>query len=137
VVGLPPQLLTRLSLADAAAAEAWWAGLSEADHCEVASLCDERQDRCFFGLAPFLDGVMPPVVVGGRFVPSDDAAGWSDWSAALFEHLVAQPDPMLYEPPFVRTFHIGGRLTARYSGPRTAMALSVVSSSLARAVRVR
>ena len=106
MVDLPTQLLVDISPTDAAAVEAWWAGLPEAARSEVAALWDERQDICLFGMAPELDGAAPPVVIGGRFVPRGEAAGREEWRAEYFEHLMNNLDLVFFEAPVVRTFHI-------------------------------
>jgi len=108
MIGIPPQLIAELSPSDVSAAEAWWAELSETARHEVVALWDERQDLCFFGLAPDRDGAAPPVVIGGRFVPrdDDDAAGWAEWYAEYFEYLLNHEE-MVYEPPVFRVFRIG------------------------------
>lgn len=106
MVGIPPRLLANLAPADILSAETWWAGLSEADRAEVLNLWDNRQDRCLFGLAPYRDGAAPPVVIGGRFVPRDDAAGWAEWQAEYFEYLLNHSEDV-FEPTVIRTFYIG------------------------------
>jgi hypothetical protein len=93
---LPAQLLATLSPAAAVAARVWWGRLRESDRDEIIALC-----------IPDGEPTGAPRVIGGRFVPSDDAAGWSEWMAAYFEDLIDRPDPALHEPPFFRTFHIG------------------------------
>ncbi|MDB5388568.1 MAG: hypothetical protein JWM11_4214 [Planctomycetaceae bacterium] len=93
---IPVQLLEGLSLAAMVEARVWWARLADVDCFEVIALCSS--DDAVIGA---------PKVFGGRFVPTDEAAGWAEWRAACFEDLIAQPDPMLYEPPYFRTIYIG------------------------------
>ena len=108
MLDMPPRLAAGLSPADRSAAEAWWSGLSEGARSEVVALWDERQDLCFFGLAPHRDGAAPPFVIGGRFAPrdDDDAAGWVEWHAEYLGYLLNHEE-LVYEPPVFRTFHIG------------------------------
>lgn len=106
MIEMPPRLIATLTPADLAPAEAWWAGLTDAARGEILALWDERQDRCLFGLAPEHDGVAPPVVIGGRFVPRDDAAGWAEWRSEYFEYLLNHSE-QVFEPPVFRTFYIG------------------------------
>jgi hypothetical protein len=117
MVSVPRQLIAGLSAAAHSAAEAWWAGLSEAARSEVVALWDERQDLCFFGLAPHRDVAAPPVVIGGQFVPrdDDDAAGWAEWYAEYFDYLLNHEE-LVYEPPVFRTFYIG---CTRHEAART------------------
>ncbi len=108
MVGLPRRLIAGLLPADVSAAVAWWSGLSETARCEVVALWDEREDHCFFGPAPDRDGAVPPVVIGGRFVPrdDDDAAGWAEWYTEYVEYLLNHEE-LVYEPPVFRVFYIG------------------------------
>src|SRR5262249_10852606 len=77
---------------------------------EVISLCDKRLDFCFFiphqDAAEELRGDPLPNVIGGRFVPSDEEAGWAEWRAEYFEYLLNHPEVVFREPQVVRTFHI-------------------------------
>ena len=93
---IPPRLVAGLSPAAREAACAWWSRLAEDDRTEVVALCSAE------GRPPGA-----PKVIGGCFLPDDEADGWSEWLAAYFEHLIAQPDPAVYEPPFIRSFRIG------------------------------
>ena len=104
---LPAQLVEGLSAADRLAVEVWWAGLPDVARYEVEALCDERLDRCFFGVGLGGPGDVVPRVIGGRFLPDDDAAGWEEWYAAYFDDLVNRSE---FEPMLVRTFYIGGML---------------------------
>jgi hypothetical protein len=98
---LPLDLTSPLPAAGRDVASAWWAGLSSANQEEVAALYDPRQD-CFFG--PTDTGA--PRVVGGRFVPHDDAWGFADWGPGWFDHLMEHPEVMLADVVVMRTFHI-------------------------------
>ncbi len=92
---------------------------SESARSEVVALWDERQDVCLFGLAPHLDGVTPPVVIGGRFVARDDTAGWAEWRAEVLRPPPESPGTDLLQPPVVRTFHICTRHEAAVQFSRT------------------
>jgi hypothetical protein len=110
---IPGQLVDGLSPDKGKEVAAWWAGLDDASRSHVADLCDPRQDESFFGAASDV-----PVVIGGRFVPGDDAAGWSEWHAELFDHLLSNPELVLFAPPVVRTFHV----CTRHEAARAALA---------------
>jgi hypothetical protein len=98
---MPLALTTPLQAAGRDVASAWWAGLSSASREEVTALCDPGQDR-FFGPAD----AGAPQVVGGRFVPHDDAWGFAEWGPGWFDHLMEHPEVMLADVIVVRTFHI-------------------------------
>ena len=46
------------------------------------------------------------VVIGGRFVPRDDSAGWVEWRAAYFKYLINHPE-LSFAKEVQRTFYIG------------------------------
>lgn len=94
---IPDNLLAELSPEDVADVHAWWAVVAEPDRVEVIALCSWRVRHSD-----------DPMIRGGRFVPSDDAAGWSEWREAQFEYLIAHPDRVADEPIPLRTFYIGG-----------------------------
>ena len=87
--------------------EAWWAGLPPNAREEVARLCDERLDACFFGVVADERDHVVPTVHGGRFVPTDDAWGFDEWGRSYFDHLMAHPELVLVYDPTLRTFHTG------------------------------
>lgn len=93
---IPIQLLEGLSLVETVEVHVWWARLADVECLEIIALC--ACDAPAGGL---------PKIIGGWFIPSDDAAGWAEWQSACFEDLMAQPDPNLYEPPYKQTFYIG------------------------------
>ena len=64
-----------------------------------------RNVQCFFGVVREDEAASVPIVIGGRFVASDEAAGWAEWHAELFDNLVCHPELLL--EPRRRTFHIG------------------------------
>lgn len=86
---LPPALLDRVPLAHQAAVRDWWARLSDPERRQVAWLCDERWDSCFFGLLTV--GETAPLVIGGRFLAHDDAWRAADWEEEWREYLVEHP----------------------------------------------
>jgi hypothetical protein len=106
VENIPLQLLQGLPPDTQQAVVSWWSSLTEDNRRMVATLCDERQEKCFFGLIPVDADREAPVVLGGRFVPHDDAAGWAEWHAEYFDHLLNNPELVLVDAPVVRTFHI-------------------------------
>ena len=87
--------------------EAWWAGLPPDAREEVARLCDERLDACFFGVVADERDHIVPTVHGGRFLPADDAWGFDEWGPSYFDHLMAHPELVLVYDPTLRTFHTG------------------------------
>src|SRR5947209_584737 len=108
---IPPDLLDGVTPARAGEVRAWWMSLSDADRGEVTTLWDERWDSCFF--TPRRDDVgglhweSGPSVIGGHFVPKDDAAGWAEWYSECFDYLICNQDMVYFPPPVMRTFHIG------------------------------
>ena len=97
---MPLDLTTPLPADGRDVASAWWAGLSPAGRDEVVALCDPGRDH-FFG--PTAEA---PGVVGGRFVPHDDAWGFAEWGPDWFDHLMEHPEVMLADVVVTRTFHI-------------------------------
>ncbi|MDY3553516.1 hypothetical protein R5W24_002619 [Gemmata sp. JC717] len=87
---IPLALLRAVPGAERAVVRQWWAGLLPADWHHVAELCDERLERGFFG--PVADGEAPPPVLGGHFLPHDDAWRFADWEADWREYLVDRGD---------------------------------------------
>jgi hypothetical protein len=102
---VPTDLLAGLSPTAGEQVIAWWASLAPEVRSQVTALCDPRQDA-FFGLVPDEAATGVPVVIGGRFVPRDGTAGWAEWHAELFDHLLSNPELVIFAPPAVRTFHI-------------------------------
>jgi hypothetical protein len=72
---VPSQLRSAFADVDRVAIDGWWGGLSEESRAEVARLCDERADACFFGMVAGERDHVVPRVRGGRFVPEDDSWG--------------------------------------------------------------
>jgi len=95
-------------------ANEWWADLSENDRTELTALFDPRQEDRFFGADAADDD--PPTVRGGRFIPHDDAWGWSEWGPEWFDHLAAHPEIVAVGQ--MRTFHI----CTRHPAARAALA---------------
>jgi hypothetical protein len=103
----PAQLVADLSAAELNSIHDWWSGLPEESRLEIATLWDERQDNCFFGVTTTGPGETLPRVIGGNFVPRDDAAGWNEWRREYFNYLFNHPELSYAVPMVVRTFHIG------------------------------
>jgi hypothetical protein len=117
---LPAALLTSVPEGSRAAVLVWWAGLHPGDREEVAGLCDERWEECFFG--PAAD---PPEVRGGRFLAPDDAWQFAAWADDWREYLVEHPDVVITAGFRSRTFRDGDDAVSvlvdwsrtRFSGP--------------------
>ena len=104
----PPDNLTRVfGDVDRSEINTWWLSLSDDARDEVARLCDERLDRCFFGIVADDRDHIVPKVNGGKFVPGDDAWGYDEWGPSYFEHLLEHPELVLIFDPTQRTFHTG------------------------------
>jgi hypothetical protein len=116
---VPRQLLDGLSPEESEKVAVWWAQLTDAAQAEVAYLCDPLREECFFGVISEDAAAQVPVVIGGRFVPRDDVAGWEEWHAELFGHLLCNPELVVFAPPVVRTFHI----CTRHEAARAALAV--------------
>jgi hypothetical protein len=93
---VPADLVLGLKQPVRDAATKWWNQLATDDRAAIIAISSTEYDPA-----------VAPRIFGGRFIPSDEALGWSDWFAAYFEHLVANPDQIYREPPHFRTFHIG------------------------------
>jgi hypothetical protein len=96
VTDIPSGLLVGLTPSAEDVARDWWNKLPDAARADVIALYEPPQ-------APN----SPHRIIGGRILSDDEAAGWREWMAEYFEHLVAQPDSNLVDPPFIRTFYIG------------------------------
>lgn len=107
MVTVPDALSNVFEDVDRAEVEAWWAELSEEARGEVARLCDERLDACFFGVVAEERDHVVPKVRGGRFVPEEDQWGFDEWGPSYFEHLLAHPELVLVWDGTERTFHTG------------------------------
>lgn len=101
---LPLQFLTGLSVAEAQAAQVWWTNLTAATQGEIVDLWDRRRDECFFGVNRDEAGNKVPFVIGGRFIPHDDAWRMDEWFQSHFEYLLNHTESAPY---VVRTFHFG------------------------------
>lgn len=107
MIEVPSQLRRVYADVDRAAIEAWWGGLDDEARADVARLCDERADACFFGVVADERDHIVPKVRGGRFVADDDAWGFDEWGPSYFEHLIEHPELVLVWDPPERTFHTG------------------------------
>src|ERR1700722_12830162 len=104
---IPSQLSTVFPEVDRAAISVWWTGLPEDARAEMARLCDERLDACFFGVGADERDPIVPKVRGGRFMPDDDAWGFDEWGPSYFDHLIAHPELVLVWDATERKFHTG------------------------------
>jgi hypothetical protein len=104
---VPAQLISGLSAAEHDLVQGWWQKLPEDTRSEVATLWDKRQDECFFGVTSQEPDTAAPKVIGGRFVPRDDAAGWAEWHEEYFKYLLNHPEITIHIPHVIRTFFIG------------------------------
>ena len=107
MVEVPSQLRRVYADVDRAAIDAWWGGLNDKARADVARLCDERVDACFFGVVADERDHIVPKVRGGRFLADDDAWGFDEWGPSYFEHLIEHPELVLVWDPPERTFHTG------------------------------
>ena len=107
MVPVPTTLIDVLQDADAQVVESWWTALTSEARDDVARLCDERLDACFFGVVADDGTHVVPTVRGGRFLPSDDAWGFDEWGPSYFDHLIAHPELVLVYDPTARAFHTG------------------------------
>lgn len=82
---LPLTLLDAIPDAERNAVLRWWAEFAGADRQQVVEMCDERWEECFFG--PSVECDAPPVVLGGCFLPHDDAWRFADWEGDWREYL--------------------------------------------------
>jgi hypothetical protein len=109
----PPADFLRTLPPDAeSVARAWWDSLTDDQRGRIAGAWDDRLEVRFFtpqgedeGAADGWDRV--PRVVGGRFLPPDDAWGLEEWGPGYFEHLLQHPELVIVWEPQMRTFHIG------------------------------
>src|SRR6185312_13370071 len=103
--GIPRALLDDFAVPETCGIEEWWATLTDEARAEVVAFCDERRDGSFFMPIPGDPSTPMPVVIGGRFVPHDDAWGLSEWGPDRFEYILDHPELFpIWEPTF-RTFH--------------------------------
>jgi hypothetical protein len=82
----------------------WWAGLADADRRQVSALSDERCEACFFSGSAA--GPVPRVL-GGRFLPHDDAWRYYEWEEDWREYLGEHPDVFLLSQCQSRSFRNG------------------------------
>lgn len=132
---LPTALLATISEEAQAAVSRWWANLADSDRGEVQELWDERGKRAFFapqadeaGLPDSWEAI--PQVIGGRFIPHDDAIRMHEWLQDWHEYCLTHDVAFLpREVIVIRTFHIcrshpiaqavvaAGHLPAEFSCP--------------------
>jgi hypothetical protein len=131
---IPPPLLKHLPLDAKETVAHWWAGLSDTQQSDLSELYDKRQDTCFFGMIKEELQAPVPKVIGGKFIPTDDAAVWDGWCAEYFDYLMSNPELDSFRGPIVfRPFYIGaGQMAAiarllRAGNSESSIALSVRS----------
>jgi len=108
----PNDLLAAIPAGTENAVRHWWSSLSEQDQRQLGDLWDNRLEVCFFSPQSDPRGQPDewsqiPKVIGGRFVPTDDTSGLSEWGPEYFEYLLLNPELVLAYEPAQRTFHIG------------------------------
>jgi len=108
----PNDLLSAIPSGKEEVVRDWWSSLSELDQKQLVELWDNRLEVCFFSPQSDPEGQTDewsqiPKVVGGRFVPTDNASGLSEWGPDYFEYLLLNPELVLAYEPAERTFHIG------------------------------
>lgn len=104
---VPRNLTDAFAEVDRRIVEAWWTTLADEARDEIARLCDERLEACFFGIVTDDDGSVPKVR-GGRFVPPDeDSAHFDEWAPGYFEHLLAHPELVVIYDLNEGKFHLG------------------------------
>lgn len=105
-------------------AQTWWIGLSADDRDDLSRLCDARKEVFLF--ETFSDGDDRPKVTGGKFIPHDDAVGFSEWGEDYFQYLLDHPELVLVFEPQMRTFHIG---CSRHIAARRCFVAGVVTDT--------
>ncbi len=90
---MPAAFLKRLSLREIEVVRDWWGKLPPTAQREVVALYDGRQSVS-------LPSVRNP------FVREEDEAGWAEWHAEYFDHLISNPELIHWELPVVPSFHI-------------------------------
>jgi hypothetical protein len=90
---VPLSLLDGVAEACREEVQRWWVRLPVADQQLVAELADERLETHFFGLAA--DAESTPIVLGGRFLPHNDAWRFGAWERDWREYLIEHPDVFL------------------------------------------
>ena len=104
---IPRTLLDGVATPVVRTIEEWWAALPDEARAEVVTLCDEGRDGAFFLPIPDDPSTPIPVVIGGRFIPHDDAWGMGEWGLDRFEYILDHPEQFPIWEPVFRTFHIG------------------------------
>lgn len=120
---IPVDLLKAIPRGAESQAREWWSSLSDADRHHLRDLWDARREVRFFSPqrddSGQLDGwEQVPETEGGRFLPPDDAWGFSEWGPGYFEHLLEHPELVLLWEPAERRFHIG---CTRHAAARSCM----------------
>jgi len=84
--------------------ERWWVSLTEERREQVAHLCDERQDKCVFGIV----GIDEVEVESGHFMPDEEIQDDGDaWNQDRFDYLLNHPELVIaWEPSSGRVHHV-------------------------------
>jgi hypothetical protein len=86
------------SASEADTVRRWWDRLADSDRHFLLAAYDERWEKCFFGPTPESDTT--PTVLGGRFLPDDDAWGFGEWEEDWREYLVEHSEVSLMSNMF-------------------------------------
>ncbi|MFO1020439.1 MAG: hypothetical protein U0903_07055 [Planctomycetales bacterium] len=124
--GLPETI--RNSIPDDLMADAvtWWQQLSDKDRDDLQQLCDSRKELFLF--ETFSREEPSPRIIGGKFIPHDDAFGTSEWQEDYFQYLLDNPELMIAYEPVFRTFHIG---CSRHLSARECFAMGQIPEGFA------
>ena len=101
---IPAQLTQTFAEVDQGAIAVWWSGLSDEHRAEVARLCDQRADTCFFGVVAD-ESELPEVEQG--LCDEDDVRPVDEWAPSHFEYLLNHPELVLIWDETEPTFHVG------------------------------
>src|SRR5262249_40274035 len=88
---LPPHVLEPLAGTEHGAVREWWSRLTQTARVGLVAAGDDAREERFFGRVADAQE-QPPVVIGGRFVPHDDAWGCEEWKQEYYEYLVEHPE---------------------------------------------
>ena len=113
----PDDLLAAVPASTTDIVRNWWSSLPDEEKGRLADAWDKRLEVCFFTPQPDSTGKVDdwaqiPKVVGGRFIPTDDTSGFSEWGPTYFEYLLSHPELVIAFDAPLRTFHIGGAVAA-------------------------
>ena len=106
MTAIPNSLRKTFPDVEAASIDGWWSRLTEEMRREVAALCDERQDSCFFGVVDDLEAADVPSLTGGRFVQQDEDGDVREWEADYFDYLANNPELVILWDRVVARFYL-------------------------------